>query len=205
VPAAPAAKPSKQTYAVSLDARPNPVVFTKTTTLSGRLTGPTTSGVQVRLEQDTTLPLGDSFKPTGMATTTAANGTYSFLVKPTVNTQYRAVAKTTPDTTSPARFVGVRPLISLRLSDATPRAGARVRFHGSVYPAHDGSVVRIQRRSATGRWVTVARTTLRDAGDARSTYSRRVRVRRDGVYRVKLPAHADHVSGFSRARTIRVH
>ena len=49
------------------------------------------------------------------------------------------------------------------------------------------------------------RTRLRDAGDAKSTYSRRVRVFRDGIYRVKVAGDADHINAFSRVRTVTVH
>jgi hypothetical protein len=67
-------------------------------------------------------------------------------------------------------------------------------------------VVRIQRRRATGTWKTVALTVLRDAGDARSTYSRRVRIRRDGTYRARVIAvDGDHLSGTSRRRHVNVH
>ena len=197
-------KPAKGTQAVSLDAKPNPVVFGAATTLSGRLTGGSTGGVTVRLEQDTTLPLGDTFTPAGATATTAANGTYSFSVRPAQNTQYRVTAQASPPVTSAPRLVNVRIRVGFRLSDRTPSRGARVRFSGSVLPAHDGRTALIQRRSATGRFVTVARTLLRDAGDERSTYSRRIRVFRDGVYRVKVAGDADHVNGFSRRRTIDV-
>ena len=81
---------------------------------------------------------------------------------------------------------------------------ALVQFAGSVFPAHDGRLALIQRRSSTGRFVTVARTALRDAGDARSSYSRRLRISSDAVYRVKLPGDADHINGFSRLRTVNV-
>jgi plastocyanin len=76
--------------------------------------------------------------------------------------------------------------ITLKVSDATPRAGSRVRFYGSVTPAHDGRKVSIQKRGRAGSFKTVARTTLRDAGRARSTFSRRLRVRADGVYRARF-------------------
>ncbi len=66
-------------------------------------------------------------------------------------------------------------------------------------------MVRIQRRSPSGRFVTVARTRLRDAGTVRSTYSRRVRVYRDGVYRVRVTGDGDHINGVSRLKTIDVH
>ena len=45
---------------------------------------------------------------------------------------------------------------------------------------------------------------LRDAGDVRSRYSRRVRIRRGGVYRVRAPADTDHATGLSRGRRISV-
>ena len=197
-------KPPKGAYAVSLDARPNPVVHGSPTTLSGRLTGETVAGVRIRLEEDTTLPLGDAYTFNGMTATTAPSGAYSFTAKPLVNTQYRVVAQSSPPVTSAPRLVSVRMLVGLRVSDSTPRAGTRIRFSGSVFPAHDGRRALIQRRSSTGRFVTVARTTLRDAGDERSSYRRRLRIRRDGVYRVKVRGDADHVNGFSRKRKVDV-
>ena len=51
----------------------------------------------------------------------------------------------------------------------------------------------------------MVRTKLRDAGSAKSTYSRRVRIYRDGVYRVKVAGDGDHINGFSRLKTIDVH
>lgn len=158
----------------------------------------------VRLEQDATLPLGDKFVPTGATATTSPNGQFSFPVKPGVSTQYRVVAQASPNVTSGPRLISVRIRIGVIVSDTTPRAGSLVRFSGSVLPAHDGRTALIQRRSSTGSFVTVARTTLRDAGDARSTYNRRIRVRADGVYRVKVAGDADHVNGFSRTRALNV-
>jgi hypothetical protein len=96
----------------------------------------------------------------------------------------------------------VRPLVGLLVSDRTPRTGSLVTFRGTVRPAHDGRTVLIQRRTSTGSFTTVARTSLRDAGTTYSSYSRRIRVNRDGVYRTKLAGDADHVNGFSRAVTI---
>jgi hypothetical protein len=99
----------------------------------------------------------------------------------------------------------VAPRVSLGLSDSTPRRGQRVRFSGTVAPAHDGRRVQIQRRSSTGAFVTVARPRLRDAGATRSRYVRRIRIRRDGVYRVRIAAHGDHAESFSRERTVDAH
>jgi plastocyanin len=74
--------------------------------------------------------------------------------------------------------------ITLKVSEKTPREGRRVRFYGSVKPADDGKV-KIQKRGRGGKFKTVARATLKDAG-ARSTYSRRLRVKADGVYRARF-------------------
>ncbi len=197
-------KPDKPS-AVTLDAKPSIVVFASATTLSGRLGGGQASGVTISLEQDATRPYGDSYTPTGATAKTANSGTYSFAVKPLVNTQYRVVAQSAPPVASAAKLVRVRPRVGLSLSDTTPARGRLVRFSGSVSPAHDGRTAYIQRRSSTGRFVTVAKTTLRDAGTAKSTYSRRVRVSSDGVYRVKVLGDVDHTNGFSRMRSLDAH
>jgi hypothetical protein len=197
-------KPPKGGSAVSLDAKPTIIVHGSATTLSGRVAGPTVAGLAVRLEADTTRPYGDGYRPTGLVAMTTTSGAYSLAVKPLLNTQYRAIAQTSPRVTSPPKLVLVRFRVGLKLSDSTPRRGSLVRFSGSVFPARDGRIAHIQKRSPTGRFVTVARTTLRDAGDARSSYNRRVRVYRDGVYRVKVPGDSQNINGFSRLRRITV-
>jgi hypothetical protein len=206
---APSGKPPKPpkpaAAAVSLDARPNPLVFGSLTTLSGKLTGQTKTGVVIRFEQDATLPYGDSYQPSPLTATTGAGGNYSVTAKPLVKTQYRAIAQASPPVRSAPRLVLVRSRVGLRLSDSTPRRGSLMRFSGSVYPAHDGLRVLIQKRSPSGRFVTVARPMLRDAGSTHSTYTKRLRILRDGIYRAKLPSDGDHVNGFSRTRSVTVH
>lgn len=196
--------PKPKANAVTLDANPALVVFSGATTLSGRISGDNAGGATVRLEQDATRPYGDSYKPVNVTATSDNGGKYTFALKPLVNTQYRAVAQTSPSVTSAAKLVLVRTLVGVKVSDATPARGALITFSGTVFPAHDGRPVMIQKRGASGAFVTVARTTLRDAGDARSAYSRRVRVFRDGVYRVKVSGDGDHINGFSRLKTINV-
>jgi hypothetical protein len=73
-----------------------------------------------------------------------------------------------------------------------------------VKPQHDGRLVEIQKRRRDGSYKTISHARLRDAGDARSRYSRRVRIRRGGVYRVRAPADTDHATGLSRGRRISV-
>lgn len=186
----------------SISASPATVTFGSATTISGRLRGGNREGVVIVLERNPHPYAGFAEVAT---TTTNARGEYRFQPTPDRNTRYRVTARNTPPETSSEVLVRVRTRVGVRLSDATPRRGALVTFSGSVTPAHDGRLVRIQRRTATGTYRTVARTRLRDAGDTRSSYSRRLRIGSDGVYRVHVSGDADHATGVSRARTIRVH
>jgi plastocyanin len=94
--------------------------------------------------------------------------------------------------------------VTLRLSDSTPRPGRLVRFLGSVEPARDGGLVRIQRRTRKGSYRTVAKAELRDAGDARSKYSRKLRISGDGVFRARVPGDDDRATGTSPIRRLSV-
>ncbi|HET9025209.1 MAG TPA: hypothetical protein VFN64_11590, partial [Burkholderiaceae bacterium] len=107
--------------------------------------------------------------------------------------------------TSTSAFVRVRLRVSFKVSDSTPKKGARVRFSGTVAPAHDGKPVLIQKKTSKG-YVTVTRTTLLDNGTDTSKYSKRVRIRRSGTYRVVVQSlDQEHDNGTSRSRTLRVH
>jgi hypothetical protein len=99
----------------------------------------------------------------------------------------------------------VRPAISLKLSDRTPKRGQRVRFSGTLCPEHDGVAIALQRRTAKG-WRTLAKPVLADvAGATCSSYARSLRVRRNGAYRARFLGDPDHVAGNSRARRATVH
>ena len=189
---------------VTIAATPRIVRFGGQVTISGTVPG--NPGVKVELEQ-TPFPFTDPFAKVAEGTTDAA-ANYSFLVAPALNTRYRVEAKASPPAKSSDVTVLVRPKVGLRLSDRTPARGTRVRFKGSVLPAHDGSQVRIQRRTRAG-WKTLATPLLKPAtplnGVARSRYARRLRVNRSGTYRTVLPAHDDHARGKSRRRHVDVH
>jgi hypothetical protein len=161
--------------------------------------------VAVDLEADP-YPFNDNEFAKSAETTTDANGDFRFEAQPQLNTRYRAVAKTSPPVTSEPATVLVRLSVTRAVSDKTPRMGVRVRFRGKVCPEHDGKTALIQRRTSSG-YRTVARATLEDiAGDPCSRYSRRVRIRRDGVYRVRVPSgDADHAPGVSRRVRLDAH
>jgi hypothetical protein len=185
---------------LSMSASAESVKFGQSVTLSGKLTGPKSVGKNVTLREDPA-PF-DALDNVGNAATDA-NGDYAFVRTPSVNTRYQARQG---GEESAVVTVSVRPAIRLRVGDRTPATGRRVRFAGRVCPEHDGAGLAIQRRRASGEWRTVKRARLADdPGTACSSYSRRVRVRRDGAYRASLPADADHAAGTSRRRRIDVH
>ena len=90
--------------------------------------------------------------------------------------------------------------LRLKLSDATPAKGKRVRFFGSVRPAIEGRVL-IQRRGRKGSYKTVAKASLKE-GTTSSTYSRRVRAV-PGVYRARILATAGHEAANSSTRRVK--
>jgi hypothetical protein len=205
-----AARPPRQpsgNQSLTLVARPTSVTYGRSVTLSGVLKGRNHGNKRVALQQNP-YPFG-GFRDVAV-TRTDSKGAYRFVVKPVRHTRYRTVTPqpaTIYDAVvrSPEVLVHVRVRVSIRLSDATPRRGQRIRFLGFVAPKHNGRRVFVQRRRRDGRWRTVARTITGDAAGDRSRYTRRVRIRRSGLYRVRVRGDADHSSGNSRARAIRVH
>jgi hypothetical protein len=190
--------------AVTIGAAPASVVFGKTTTISGQVSGDHNSGVEVTLQAQP-LPAVGNFSDIAMSTTDAS-GHYTFAVTPQTNTQYQVRAKTSPPATSPVLRVNVRIAATFHLSDSTPKRGTRVRFFGIAKPAHGGATVLIQRRGSNGNFRTVAKTVLRISKTAgQSRYSKRLRISHSGVYRVRIPHDSDHATGTSRKRRIRVH
>jgi hypothetical protein len=182
---------------VSIDAT-SPVTWGRSTTVTGKLTGRDNSGVSVELEADP-YPFADNGFSRVATAATDANGDYRFVAQPTSHTRYRVVAKASPTITSSPTTVLVR--IRVKVAAATSDTGTprTFRLSGTACPEHDGKLAYIQRRTSTGRFRTVARAPLTDAGVQCSDYARRVTVRRDGVYRVKVPSRdADHSTGVSR-------
>jgi hypothetical protein len=192
---------------VTVRATPRTITYGRSTRITGQVAG-ASAGVVVELEA-TPFPFADPFRRVERGAT-AADGVYSFAVAPELNTRYRVRAKSSPTATSPHVRVNVRPRVSLRVSDRTPRRGQRVRFRGAVQPEHDGARVRIQRRTRGGGWNTVASPLLVPAlpidGVDRSRFSRRLRVHASRAYRVVfVPRDGDHVRGRSVQRRLRVH
>jgi plastocyanin len=95
--------------------------------------------------------------------------------------------------------------VTLKVSDATPLAGRKVRVFGVVSPARDGRKVQIQKRLRNRKYRTIATTRLRDAGASRSVYSLRLRLSADAVLRARVAGDADTATSLSRTRKLDVH
>jgi plastocyanin len=109
--------------------------------------------------------------------------------------------------TGPGAPAPTLPLLSvtLKVSDATPLAGKRVRVFGIVRPARDGRKVQIQKRLRNGKFKTIATTRLRDAGAAKSIYSLRLRLSADTVLRARVAGDDEAATGLSHGRKLDVH
>ncbi|MDQ6836231.1 MAG: fibronectin type III domain-containing protein [Actinomycetota bacterium] len=193
---------------VTISSLPGAVTFGHTATLSGKASGPGKGGALVALESNP-YPYTHGFKPTGATTTTSQNGTYAFTVRPRVNTRYEVMAATKTPATSAPTTVGVKVRVTIHVSTLRPFLGHLVRFFGTVTPAHNGRFAQIQRRTSTGAWRTVASTKLVAAGKVNgisiSRYSRRIRIRHSGTYRVRVNPHdGNHRAGNSATRRERV-
>jgi hypothetical protein len=188
---------------LTIGSSPSAVTFGRTVTLSGTAKN-VAAGTAVEAQANPFPYSG--FKSTGKTGVVDPNGNYSIPgVVVSMNTQFRVSAKTSPPSESAAVFVRVRLRVSFKVSDSTPKRGTLVRFSGRVAPAHDGKPVLIQKKTASG-YKTVARTTIVDNGSATSKYSKRVKIRRSGTYRVIAESvDQDHQNGTSRARTLKVH
>ena len=190
--------------AVDIAAAVGVVTYGRSTVVSGKVRGPKAGAIQVVLEKQA-WPYTTPFKPTGAVTNTGSNGHYAFGVSPRVRTHYRVVAKTAPPVTSATVTVGVRYAVSFFVSSRFVHPGARVRFFGSVRPAANGRLVLIQRLTSTGVYRTVARAVLHaTTSSTRSSYSKRLRIYRSGVYRVRIGAHLPYGASNSRSRGITV-
>ncbi len=100
-----------------------------------------------------------SGSPASVATVlTSTGGTWSYIAKPRIGTQY--LARWNGSMSAPT-VVGVHPKISLALL-----ANGKLKAHVAGTTSFRGRVVQLQRRTAAGRWVTVLRVRLNRLSNA---------------------------------------
>jgi hypothetical protein len=193
------AAPATPELTIGFDDSPITYGGGSSTTISGHLRQTKVrSGVTVGLQSDPYPYTGDYH--TVRTTTTAAGGGYKFGgVAPPQNTHYRVIS-TNPHAASDEVLIEVAIKVVLRLSDTTPHKRELIRFYGTAAPEHDGRLVYIQRRSHTGRWHSVKKTTLKDAGTELSRFSKHYRIRRDGTFRALVFHDSNHADGTSRTK-----
>ena len=203
----PGHKPNQPNPNLSIGAEPNPVLWGRAITVSGRLRGSDNTGKTIELQQNPH-PFSGAFRAVS-TTTTDAQGDYTFPgIRPLSHTQYRVEADLNPDEISANEVVLVRKKITRRVDDRTPDRGDRVTFSGRVTPPHDGDTIQLQRRRPSGSWRTFANVTLEDAGPTRpnsSVYEHSLRIFRDGKWRARIKADEDHLGNRSRRIRIDVH
>ncbi|MDX6681319.1 MAG: hypothetical protein QOG94_1358 [Solirubrobacteraceae bacterium] len=195
-------KTRAQPLGLSLGANPNPVQFGKPTVLGGVLTGTGNANRQVVL-QSNPFPYVQGFVNTTNILLTGAGGEFSFpLVSVALNTQYRVLIPTKPEISSPIVFVSVTPRISTSVTATRVRPGQRVRFSGTVHPGQGGERLAIQKLKGT-RWVTLGGSITHRVSSTFSRYSKRIRIRHSGSYRVYI-AVGDGRFASSAGRTVRI-
>jgi hypothetical protein len=198
-------RPGHKNPSLTIDASPNVQVWPKTITVEGALRGSDNANKTIVLDANT-YPFTGGFTSVGQ-TTTNAQGEYSFpAVKMSNHTTFRARATDVqPRETSAEEIVRSRKKITRRVSDRTPDRGDTITFSGRVGPAHPGMNVLIQRRRPSGTWRTMARTPLgQQLPDGTSAYSTEIEVKRDGKWRARIRADADHLGNKSRRVRINV-
>lgn len=176
-------KTKRQPLGVSLIATPNPVPFAKPTTLQGILSGTGNAGRAVVLQANP-FPYTAGFTNVGNAQVTNAQGQFFFpLLSLATNTQFRVVLTDRPSVASPIIVAYSKVRVTEHRSRSHTRRGKVIRFSGSVTPANDGARFAIQRFSH-GHWRTVTGGVTRHHSATSSRYSKRVRIRHSGPYRV---------------------
>src|SRR3954470_18028080 len=159
---------------ISLGASARTITLGRQTALSGQLTAAKPGGVKVTLEADPAPYNASEFKPVTTATIDAT-GKFTFAQAPAANTAYRVTAKN-PSAASGSVTVRVRLRVTMTVSTTHPKRGHSVTFRGSVTPARNGQLARIQKR-VSGRWRTVKTTLLSPSADPGvSSYRKRVRI-----------------------------
>jgi hypothetical protein len=193
----------KQPLGLAFVATPNPITFGGGANLAGQLTGTGNSGQQVLLQQRA-FPYTTGFANLGNAVVTDVNGAFAFGAMALPATTQLRVQTTDGKVTSPIATVAVAVRVKTNISKTSVKRGGLVRFSGTIRPAREGALYAIQKLGSRGQWVTVAGGVTRKGGTAFSGFSRRVRVRRGGQFRVFVRiVDGNYTSGIGRTITLR--
>jgi hypothetical protein len=199
-------KTRRQPLAFSAAAVPNPVAFGAPLTISGTLTGTGNANRAVVL-QGRSFPYTSPFIPSANTQQTNAQGGFAFpILGLNISSQFRVYLRDNPSVQTPVITVGVSYVVTAHASSRHVKRGRRVRFSGTLRPAIAAVKIVIQRKHGS-RWSTVGTTiSHRRPGASSAKFSKRVRIRRGGSYRVEArSAGGDYVTGDSAPFTIHTH
>ena len=138
----------------------------------------------------------------GAATTTDANGNYSFPVMPTSNTVYAVRTVLPPSRHSARLFEGVQDLITFTPSTTSTSVGQVVTFTGTVTPDKAGDVIYLERLGKDDRFHVVEVRTVRS--DSTYQFARKFGNSGTAVFRARIPGDGVNVGAASSAATITV-
>src|SRR5262249_11203338 len=140
--------------AVTLQTSTTQVVYGAAATISGTIAS-RNAGVTLAVLQQ---PFGQTSYATVGSVVTGPGGTWSYRVRPKVQTSYEAKV---PEGTSAPIAVGVRPAVSLRVI-----TGARFTTRVSASKSYARKVVQLQRLMPGNHWQTVAKARLSSRSSA---------------------------------------
>jgi hypothetical protein len=182
----------------------SPVIdFGQMATISGTLDQPGTTKAEPKTAVDLCSRSAQQTQFTcGAATTTDANGNYSFPVSPISNTVYVVKTVLPPNRHSARLFEGVQDLVTFTASTDHATVGQVVTFTGTVTPDKAGDVVYLERLGKDDRFHVVEVRTVRFD----STYQFAWRFGNSGtaVFRSRIPGDGTNVGAASAPVTITV-
>lgn len=173
--------------------------FGQSVTISGTLTGGV-GGVPISVMLYGRNEHRGRFRPLA-ATTTDADGTYSFVQSPTRNAIYKVRVTTDRSRHTAALFIGVHDVVSIAPSASSATVGDAISFTGTVQPDKTGHVIFLQRLDgAVWRSIAVGRV------GAGSSYSLATTLLTPGdvQFRTLVPGGPVNQRGVSSAVTIAV-
>ena len=192
-----------QPLGVSLVATPNPIRIGSGASLAGTLSGTGSAGRRVQLQANA-WPYSGFVGGFVNDQITKPDGTFSFLVFPVnVNTQYRVLMPAKPEVVSPIVVLGTVSHVTRHAKVKRGDRRSRVRFTGRIRPALDGAAVVLQKLRKAG-WASIAQTNAVHTSKGYSRYTKRIRQRRGGRYRVVVVhgAHSPTISKSIRLRNL---
>jgi hypothetical protein len=187
---------------ITINARPNPVVFGKPILLTGTLSGTGNAAHPVAVQANP-FPYRSGFKYATAPVLTTATGIFSLVLGGlSQNTEVRVAAAGAPVTYSPP----VRELVAVRVSFHVRPARRRgfVRLYGAVAPSVLGARVTFQSLRGKGTLMSTGGSTTKRGTANAARFDAVIRLRHRGLYRAFVAvANGRQVSGSSRVIAIR--